>query len=333
MIWQKWIVAAALAVTGVQAGGIGDLIVEGMSRNSPAYERRMAEIAKRSLVIRGALLEMRQASSAELIAPNGAMNMSLWDAIANAACVKALQQLPEASNPSGTCVCYNVPILDRPGGKFVADLRLYQLGTARDDFSGIPPEAIEVNLGYKGANVSPTTPEQAAQKISGASILARQSPAELNGDLKLLQTYMFLGEIDQTAEKVENMTMGTLQSHLLPVVTLSGRNAQNQVVSTNVSTTEAAFVAGEFAADVVMSSFAEAELAVEEEIARLKNGTTAFVLPGVQILIFPIGLVITSIWLVLGLAAYGYGTFCRYNFREQYRRRMLIQQKSAVPRF
>lgn len=126
---------------------------------------------------------------------------------------------------------------------------------------------------------------------------------------------------------------GDLQALVMPVVTLSATNAQNQPVSTNVSSNEAAFVAGVFSDEIVMSSFGLAELAVEAEVARMKNGTAAFVLPGVQILIFPVGLIITGIWLLLGLAAYGYGTFCRYNFREQYRRRMMIQQKSAVPRF
>lgn len=124
-----------------------------------------------------------------------------------------------------------------------------------------------------------------------------------------------------------------LQALVMPVVTLSGKNARDQNVSTTVSSNEAAFVVGEFSKEVVMSSFTLANLAVEDEIARMRNGTTAFVLPGVQILIFPIGLIITSLWMVVGIAAYGYGTFCRYNFREQYRRRMMMQQKAAVPRF
>lgn len=207
MIWQKGIIAAALAVAGVQAGGIGELIVEGMSRNSPSYERRMAEIAKRSLVLRGAMLEIRQSQGTEaLMNPNGTLNMTLWDAIANSACIEALRALPEASNPSGTCVCYNLPALNQTQGTFLADLRLYQLGTATGDFAGIPPERIEVGLRYKGASVSPTSPETAAQKVVGAAVTARQSPGELNGDLKLLQTYMFLGQIDQ-AQTRPDMSM------------------------------------------------------------------------------------------------------------------------------
>jgi len=123
-----------------------------------------------------------------------------------------------------------------------------------------------------------------------------------------------------------------IQAHVMPIVTLSAVNTQGMPVSTNVSSNEAAFVAGVFSQEVVLSDFNRAQLAVEEEIARLRNGTTAFVLPGVQIMIFPIGLIITSVWLALGVAAYAYGTYCRYNFRDQYRRRMIRVEKGSIPR-
>jgi len=118
----------------------------------------------------------------------------------------------------------------------------------------------------------------------------------------------------------------------MPVVTLKATNANGQVVSTNVSSNEAAFVAGVFSKDIVMSNFRMAELAVEAEIDRLTNGTVAFVLPGVQLMVFPIGLIITSVWLVLGVGAYGMGTYARYNFREAHKRRMAINQKGGMAR-
>lgn len=118
----------------------------------------------------------------------------------------------------------------------------------------------------------------------------------------------------------------------MPVVTLRATNAQGRTVSTNVSSNEAAFVAGVFSQKKPVSSFRLAELAVEKEMVLLKNGTTAFVLPGVQLMIFPVGLVITSIWMVAGFIAYGIGTYARYNFREQHRARMARAQKSGVAR-
>lgn len=119
----------------------------------------------------------------------------------------------------------------------------------------------------------------------------------------------------------------------MPVLTLSATNSQGRQVSTNVSSNEAAFVTGVFSQEIVMSAFRLAELAVEAEIASMKNGTSAFVLPGVQIMIFPIGLIITSLWTVIGVGAYALGTYNRYNFREQYRRRMQRVEKGAVATF
>lgn len=118
----------------------------------------------------------------------------------------------------------------------------------------------------------------------------------------------------------------------MPIVTLKATDANGLAVSTTVSSNEAAFVAGEFSREVFMSNFTMAELAVESNIALLKNGTIAFVLPGTQLMIFPIGLVITSVWLVLGVAVYGMGTYARYNFREAHRRRMAVVQKGSVAR-
>lgn len=118
----------------------------------------------------------------------------------------------------------------------------------------------------------------------------------------------------------------------MPVLTLSGVNSQGRTVSTNVSSNEAAFVTGVFSQEIVMSPFRLAELAVEDELARLRNGTTAFVLPGVQIMIFPIGLIITSLWTVIGVSAYAFGTYNRYNFREAYRRRVQRVEKGTAAR-
>lgn len=106
----------------------------------------------------------------------------------------------------------------------------------------------------------------------------------------------------------------------MPIVTLSATNSAGQSVSTNVSSTEAAFVAGVFADDVVLSATAQAQLAVNDIVAGLRNGTVAFVLPGQQVLIFPIGLVVTLVWLLLGTVAVAVGTYERINFRESFRR-------------
>lgn len=333
MLWQTALVASLLAF-GAQAG-IGDLIVEGMSRNSPAVERRLQEIAKSSLKARG-LVESRQAAiQPSLLNPDGTINMSAWDSAANEACQTALRQLPQASNPSGTAICYNLPALDNRTGTFEADLRLFRLGQPTGDFLGIPPQNVQVGLTYRGASVSPVSMGRASRAAAStvaagnAAISARQTQINPNETLDLLQTYLFVGQIDKTKMR-PGMTMGELQALVMPILTLSATNSQGRQVSTNVSSNEAAFVAGVFSQEIVMSAFRLAELAVEDEIARMKNGTSAFVLPGVQIMVFPIGLIITSIWMVIGIGAYGMGTYNRYNFRENYRRRVQRVEKSGV---
>jgi hypothetical protein len=110
----------------------------------------------------------------------------------------------------------------------------------------------------------------------------------------------------------------------MPILTLTAVNGTGQTISTNVSSNEAAFVTGVFSKEIIMSEFAVASAAVDIIVQELRNGTVAFVLPGVQILIFPVGLIITSIWLVLGLAAYGYGTYMRFGYADQFKRRSAI---------
>ncbi|KAI1134722.1 hypothetical protein F5Y05DRAFT_198757 [Hypoxylon sp. FL0543] len=237
-------------------------------------------------------------------------NMTQWNTDTAAACMSALSTLGgTASNPSGTAVCYNLFSLDTNAGTFMADLRLFQVSTPFGDFEGIPPEDISVGLRYNGASVLP--PSQANQTQTTTK---RQSSMP-----KLLQTYMFPGQIDK-AQMAQPMTMGVLEALVMPIVTLTGKNAVGQPVSTNVSANEAAFVNGIFSNEVVMSDFSLASLAVDNITAQLHEGTVPFVLPGVNILIFPVGLVLTSVWLVIGVGFYAFGTYERYNYRDMYRR-------------
>ncbi|KAK3986004.1 hypothetical protein QBC44DRAFT_145207 [Cladorrhinum sp. PSN332] len=324
MFWQRTLVSSLLAM-GAHAG-LTEMFLEGLTRDSPAVERRLQEIAKASIMARG-YIEVRQTAgqgSDTPVNPDGSINMDAWNEQANKACREALEAIQTATNPSGACVCYNLPALNNATGAFRADLRLFQLSQPSGDFSGIPQDKIEVGLTYQGASVSPDP--------SGPRAAAPGSNNGTNAnELPLLQSYSFVGQIDDDAME-DGIDMARLQALVMPVVTLSATNGGGQQVSTNVSMNEAAFVAGVFSQEVVMSTFRQAELAVEEEMERLKNGETAFVLPGVQILIFPIGLIITSIWTVLGCAAYAYGTFARYNFREQHRRMVARVEKGGMAR-
>ncbi|KAI1496042.1 hypothetical protein F5X99DRAFT_422427 [Biscogniauxia marginata] len=254
------------------------------------------------------MLEIRQA-------PDSGLNMTEWNADTMEACTTALSQLRTATNPSGMAVCYNIPSLDTNVGTFMADLRLFQVSTPSGDFQGIAPQDISGGVQYNGATASQVSRTVNARDTKNDSLVKRQSVSPT-----LLNTYMIVGQIN--ADKmVQPMTLGVIEPLIMPTVTLSAKNALGQTVSTNVSSNEAAFVNGVFSNEVVMSDFGLASLAVSEVTEQMRNGTVAFVVPGVNILIFPVGLVVTSVWTVLGFAAYGFGTYERYGHRESYRRR------------
>ncbi|ROW07078.1 hypothetical protein VPNG_06637 [Cytospora leucostoma] len=317
MFWKAG--ATVLLAAGAHAGGVADLVAEGIltGRSPSSLEQRMQDDAARLIVVE------RRASSTAQASQNGTMDMEAWDTEVNAACQSALSKLHKASNPSGTCTCYNLPVINNQTGAFEADLRLYQLSDPTGDFDGISAEQIQVSLSYNGASVSPVNTTTAAEKVSS---IRRQ---DTQGKPTLLQTYMFVGQVD--ADKLQaDSNMAALEAVVVPTVTLSAINSAGNTVSTNVSTNEASFLVGVFADVHVLSDTAQAQVAVNQVVAGLANGTVAFVLPGVNLLIFPIGLVITGAWFAIGLVVIGFGFFERVQHREMYRKTAAIAGKGAA---
>ncbi|KAM5354294.1 hypothetical protein ACJ41O_000944 [Fusarium nematophilum] len=255
---------------------------------------------------------------------DGSLNLTAWNTETNTACKSILGGLHQSTNPSGACVCYNLPSLDLETGIFEADLRLFKVSDARGGFATVAPEDVMVGVSYNGASVMPVEPNQ----MNGTGMTGQYASMDKRADgPQLLQTYMFVGKIDDEKMK-ENMTMADIEGIIMPILTLTARNSTGALIRTNVSINEAAFLTGVFSRDVVMSDFAMAQAAVDDQMAGLKNGTVAFVLPGVQLMVFPIGLIITSVWLVIFVAAVGFGTYERFNYAEMYKRRQAV----AVPR-
>jgi hypothetical protein len=116
----------------------------------------------------------------------------------------------------------------------------------------------------------------------------------------------------------------------VPTVTLSGTNAQGQAASTTLSMTEAAFLVGYFSTSqkaVTQANVATAQAPMQTLV--VAPGQT-FVLPGVHILIAPIGGIVTGTWALLFALTVGYGTVSRMQFKEQYRRRVARMTKGRV---
>ncbi|KAK1998801.1 hypothetical protein LX36DRAFT_19088 [Colletotrichum falcatum] len=333
MFWKVAVATAALASTA--CAEIRPLSID------QAIEVRAVDVLERNYEdVANRYLEKRQTTTVDSVwvpksevalNADGSVNMTAWEAETAQKCTDALSHLDQASNPSGTCICYNLPSLDAKSGVFEADLRLYKVSEPNGAFSGIPPQNIQVGLSFNGASVSPvsttnsggtTARRDMSLEVAWSTLQKRASAPQL------LQTYLFVGQIDQ-ARMSSSMSMSQLEALVMPTLTLTGVNVAGQTVSTNVSSNEAAFITGVFSKEVVMSDLAMAQAAVDAVVASLKNGTVAFVLPGVQIMIFPVGLIVTSTWLLIGLSFYGLGTYERFNHAENYRRRRAIAGNTA----
>ena len=119
----------------------------------------------------------------------------------------------------------------------------------------------------------------------------------------------------------------------MPILALTGppSSSSSTPITTTVSANEASFLTGVFSQSIVMSDFASAQAAVTSAVAGLKTGDTQFVLPGRQMLIFPTGLIITGSWALVGIIAYGFGTYERMKYAQLYKRRSLADRKKTSP--
>ncbi|KAI0908303.1 hypothetical protein F4823DRAFT_500488 [Ustulina deusta] len=301
---MMWTTAAVASLLAVQVLGAPSTIVREILGSRKSYvERRMEETAY-------GLLDRRQNSSTE------SFNMTQWDTDTIAACTKTLSTLSTASNPSGMAVCYNVVQLNTDLGEFMADLRLFEVSSPSGAWEGVPPQQMQGRVVFTGATASEINGQRVASRSMGDKYLSRRQ----SSGPTLQRTYMIVGRINED-QMIAPMTIQKIEPLIMPIFTLAATDATGQTISTNVSSSEAAFVNGIFAKEVVLSTFGQASLAVQNITAELEAGRVAFVLPGVNLLIFPVGLVVTSFWILVGVAAYGYGTYERYNYRETYRRR------------
>jgi hypothetical protein len=212
MFWNVAFTGALLATgSGACAAKIRAMSIDErfQVRAVDVLESRYEDIANR-------YIEKRQTqtfvpTSDVILNPDGTLNMTAWDAETSAVCMEALSHLDIASNPSGTCICYNLPSLDTSTGVFEADLRLFKISEPTGQFAGIPPQNIQVGLSYTGASVSPVSASriQSTQRVTSRELAMEEDLHQLakrNATPTLLQAYLFVGQIDRT--KMSNdMTM------------------------------------------------------------------------------------------------------------------------------
>ncbi|KAI0967216.1 hypothetical protein F4678DRAFT_475426 [Xylaria arbuscula] len=309
---MMWVTAAVATLLATQVYGAPRTVVrEVLGPSRSTLERRMEETAYE-------MLDRRQNTSTTSV------NMTQWDTDTVAACTKTLSTLSTASNPSGMAICYNMVQLNTDVGEFMADMRLFEVSAPTGAWEGVPLQQMQGGVAFNGATASEINGQRVTARAMGDKPLSRR---QSTGPV-LHRTYMIVGRINAD-QMVPPMTLQKIEPLVMPIFTLKALDATGRTLSTNVSSNEAAFVNGIFANEVVLSQFNQATLAVNNITAALEAGSVPFVLPGVNLLIFPIGLVVTSVWTLVGIGAYAFGTYERYNYRESHRRRKAMNEGKA----
>ncbi|KAL7270081.1 hypothetical protein RUND412_007220 [Rhizina undulata] len=234
------------------------------------------------------------------------LNLQQWATNTTIKCMEKLANVTQASNPAGIAVCYNLPFLSTDSGVFAADLRLYQVSAPEGDWASVGGN-IDVSLMYDGAAVqlrNETTGEVNATDAAAASTTGPQK----------VQEFQFVGQIDQQLLS-QSLTDPELQAMLTPKISLVAQTSNGTMLNTTLSTDDATFINGVFSNLVATSAAAASASAAAD---------TAFVLPGTKISIVPVGLYFYSAYSAVAFLVFGWGTFERQKFREQYRKRVAL---------
>lgn len=159
---------------------------------------------------RADMAAMNSTADGVAVNPDGTLDIKAWDEMTGKACVESLSHLSHSSNPTGNCICYNLPALDAKNGTFEAEIRLYHISEARDKWATVPEADIKVSVSYRGASVSTVKKNvgsgpDMSSKSSTSTRRTLTARDDANGP-KLLQSYMLVGRIDP-AKLSENISM------------------------------------------------------------------------------------------------------------------------------
>ncbi|TGO37860.1 hypothetical protein BHYA_0087g00190 [Botrytis hyacinthi] len=327
MFWHT-AVTASLLLAGHVSAGIMDM--------KPVVHRDNQEEMLRRYM--NNIIEDRRRSITDAPATTAATNASDWNTQTEAACTQALDLLNgQATNPSGLAVCYNLPYADNSTGVFKADLRIYNVSAPTGTFANIPSQDVQVGLSYEGATVSAVNMSTLMARSDGTSIISwpranskRQSTTNTTTGrtITLVQSYAFVGQMNKEYVGM-NMDSSTMEALLTPTVTLTGRDVSGGTVNTTLNTNQASFVNGEFSTQATGVTKTVAQPPIQTLVVASES---PFVVPGLNILIFPIGGVITGVWAILFIGTISYGTIGRMQFRDQFRSRTARASKENMSR-
>lgn len=248
---------------------------------------------------------------------NANFDRNLWNTSVSAACMQSLSSLSSnvSGNPSGMVACYNIPFLDPKTGVFEADLRLYQVSQPSGPFTGISVTDLSISLSYLAAQISSNQIVKRSETI--APIFTTLSKRQESPTMSMMAAFDFVGMINPAVIKKAPLNNTQFEALLTPQITLSALSPKGQLVNVTIDSNTISYVAGKFAGQANTNTSANAATA-----SAIAKEATAFVLPGVTLGIFPIGLIVTGAWTAIFIGVVGWGTVGRIRFRGHYRRRM-----------
>lgn len=258
------------------------------------------------------------------------INFAEWEEQTRQACMDTLSNLNgQASNPSGIVVCYNLPFLDNSTGVFQAELRMYNVSAPIDPWVGVTAADVSMTLSYLGATVQNMAGNFTKRDINWPPVkdgmLVERQNINTITELKVL---MYVGRVNANLMG-SAMTQEALQPILIPQIDLAARNPiTGQDVETTLSSGDASFVNGVFSRAAEGPTNADPNAAASA--SAIAQDAAPFVVPGMYLAFFPIGLVITSVWAFFFFLAVGLGTYGRIQFRDQYRRRVRMEMARGV---
>jgi len=269
--------------------------------------------------------------------PATASNLKEWNRKTAKACMNAISQLNTASNPSGLGVCYNLPFLNKKTGVFQAELRIYNVTPPSNAWEGVSSKDIKVAFSYQGATVSAAqglvsrdledSKTQFAARLVGEEDMAEIDRRQAGNTPPMVKILSYVGKINP---ELLPATPRILKSHLRPNIDIEAKSPQTgKLMVAALSSADASFLNGVFSQSTTQAAQQAGPAPVAQTLASTVTvappailvNPKQFTVPGTTLGIFPIGLIITCIWTGFFLAAVGFGTLGRIQFREQYRRR------------
>lgn len=306
-----WTLTAALLLAEANLAASSALL------HMPSMRRQnnRNEMMARSLINHESDLERRSPQS---LSNGGDLTLASPDVESNnstlQACTTNLQNLTTVTNEAGFAACYNIlDFHENMGGMFQADLRLFQISPATDEFANVSMDAIGVQLSYPNSTQYSVLMNS---KRTKRSLSTRQSsPVQI-------QQFSIVGNLKMQLD-LKKLNTTELISLFIPQIQLSAASTNGSSTTSDITSIDTAyFVVGQFQGQATPEVAAEASnpLMAQEAITASKG----FVLPGTSLGIFPTGLIVTSAWTFLFFLAFGLGTWGRIRHRDMYRKRIAV---------